>query len=148
MEIQRSNKIFRENVVYTKEQLLNRLKKDYSPNLYVNSWYKQTPSGPEAFSLPEMHQYNMKMIPLLPSKFTCDIWVNEDLEIESVLFKSVWEDEENVPFEEWLEDIEEKIRKNKQLLDEAKLLQDKMAKLCDQRREIKNELEKFQLYCC
>ena len=144
------DRILMKNVVYEIDDLRKHCKyeNDYEEKEkcpYKALFYKQSPSGKELFDLPSMLTHcNIKKLFLLPKKITCDVVLNADLKIESIVCKLVWTDNyKTIPFNDWLEKTEEKLQALKKLEEKMKPLQKEFSELHQQRFEIKEELEKF-----
>ena len=83
----------------------------------------------------------------MPQKITCDVWVNKDFKISSILCKLAWiNDQETVAFSEWVRDMEDEIQLWKDFLEQARPLDQKAQRLFDKAARIKRKLEKMVVY--
>ena len=144
------DRILMKNVVYKIDDLRQRCTyekhEDKEKCPYTTLFYKQSPSGKELFDLPTMlSDCKGRKLFLLPKKITGDVVLNADLEIESIVCKSVWKDKyRTIPFNDWLEKTEEKLQTLKKLEEEIKPLQEELQELYAQRSEIEEELKKCE----
>ena len=145
------DRILMKNAVYKIDDLRERCKyennyaeKEKCP--YTTLFYKESPSGKELFDLPTMlSDCKGRKLFLLPKKITGDVVLNADLEIESIVCKSVWKDKyRTIPFNDWLKKTEEKLQTLKKLEKEIKPLQEELNKLYQHRAEIGKELTKYE----
>ena len=124
----------------------------YTPEGKSTVFYREDPWGnPKLFELPyyfEEHGcHEIEKHFLLPQKITCDVWVNKDFKISSILCKLAWiNDQETVAFSEWMRDMENEIQLWKDFLEQARPLNLKARRLFDKADRIKRKLEKTVVY--
>ena len=138
------DRILMKNVVYEIDDLRQRcIYEESCPSIL---FYKQSPSGEELFDLPTLRvECETRELLLFPNKIICDVVINKDFKIESIVCKSVWKDKKQpIPFNDWLEKTKEKLQTIKKLEEKIKPLYHEINELRNQKCDIEHELRKFE----